>query len=301
MMNKKYNLNNWTITGLMDAEGSFGVNLLKDDTRKLGYIISVYLELSLNYKDKFLLESIKEKFGLGNIYHNSSDNTYKWKVSDVNKISDIIIPYFTKYYLLTQKRADFYLFVEIIKIIKRKEHLTPEGLQKIINLKASLNLGLSDNLKTFFSNTVPVKRPKVSFNGIPDPNWLSGFAEGEACFFISIYRSPKSKLGLAIQLVFKLTQHSRDVDLLNGIKDFFGCGRVENRKEEACDFTVTSFKAIEGKIIPFFINYPLMGSKALNFEDFNKVVEIMKAKGHLTEEGLIKIKNIKVGMNTGRQ
>jgi hypothetical protein len=61
----------------MDAEGSFGVNLLKDDTRKLGYIISVYLELSLNYKDKFLLESIKEKFGLGDIYHNSSDNTYK--------------------------------------------------------------------------------------------------------------------------------------------------------------------------------------------------------------------------------
>jgi hypothetical protein len=203
--------------------------------------------------------------------------------------------------LLTQKRADFYLFVEIIKIIKRKEHLTPEGLQKIVNLKASLNLGLSDKLKTSFPNTVPVQRPKVSFNGIPDPNWLSGFAEGEACFFISIYRSPKSKLSLAIQLVFKLTQHSRDVDLLNGIKDFFGCGRVENRKEEACDFTVTSFKAIEEKIIPFFINYPLKGSKALNFEDFNKVVEIMKAKGHLTEEGLIKIKNIKVGMNTGRQ
>ena len=69
--------------------------------------------------------------------------------------------------------------------------------------------------------------------------------------YLLVY-TPKSKLGLAVQLVFKLTQHSRDVELLKGIADFPKCGRVENRREEACDFTVNSLKSFEDIIIPFF-------------------------------------------------
>jgi hypothetical protein len=47
--------------------------------------------------------------------------------------------------------------------MNRKEHLTSEGLQEIINLKASMNLGLSDELKVVFPNTNQVSRPKVEF------------------------------------------------------------------------------------------------------------------------------------------
>jgi hypothetical protein len=50
---------------------------LKDDTRKLGYNLTTYLELALNYKDKSLLERIQEKFDSGNITYNSRDKTYK--------------------------------------------------------------------------------------------------------------------------------------------------------------------------------------------------------------------------------
>jgi hypothetical protein len=51
--------------------------LIKSDTHKLGYSITTYLELSLNSKDKALLESIKKTFNVGNIYYNSRDKTYK--------------------------------------------------------------------------------------------------------------------------------------------------------------------------------------------------------------------------------
>jgi hypothetical protein len=54
--------------------------------------------------------------------------------------------------------------------IKNKEHLTQKGLQEIVNLKASLNLGLSDKLKEKFSDTIPIPRPKIRFEGIPDPS-----------------------------------------------------------------------------------------------------------------------------------
>lgn len=72
-------------------------------------------------------------------------------------------------------------------------------------------------------------------------------------FFVSVYKSPKSKLGLAIQLAFKITQHFRDIEFLIGIKKFLS-GRVEKRNKEACDFTVNSLKDFEFKIIPFFSN-----------------------------------------------
>jgi hypothetical protein len=54
-------------------------------------------------------------------------------------------------------------------MVQKKEHLTLEGLQEIINLKASLNLGLSDALKLAFPNINPVDRPRIENQIIPDP------------------------------------------------------------------------------------------------------------------------------------
>lgn len=81
--------------------------------------------------------------------------------------------------------------------------------------------------------------------------------------------------------------------------DYFDCGHIKKKSKliSALDFTVTNFKDLDQKIIPFFKKYPLEGTKALNFDDFCKVAEIVKAKTHLTNEGLDKIINIKAGMN----
>ena len=43
----------------------------------------------------------------------------------------------------------------IIDLMSRKEHLTIEGLHKIVAIKASLNLGLSEELKVAFTNVIP--------------------------------------------------------------------------------------------------------------------------------------------------
>jgi KaiC/GvpD/RAD55 family RecA-like ATPase len=132
---------------------------------------------------------------------------------------------------------------------------------------------------------------------------LCGFIEGEGCFYVSVYDSPRSKLKQAVQLVFKITQHIRDVELLLNISKLLGCGRVETRKSgDACDFAVTSFKEIDKHIIPFLSEsrYRLKGLKLKNFEDFSKVYAMMARKEHLSEEGLAKIIQIKNGMNSAR-
>ena len=40
--------------------------------------------------------------------------------------------------------------------------------------------------------------------------------------------------------------------------------------------------------------------KSLNFEDWCRAAEIIKAKGHTTEEGLNRIISLKLGINKGR-
>jgi hypothetical protein len=82
----------------------------------------------------------------------------------------VIIPFFEKYHLVSQKRADFELFKQIVELIANKEHQTPAGLQKIVNLKASLNLGNSGELKALFPDTTPAARPLVEFTAVPNPH-----------------------------------------------------------------------------------------------------------------------------------
>ncbi len=45
----------------------------------------------------------------------------------------------------------------------------------------------------------------------------------------------------------------------------------------------------------------LRGVKSKDFTDFCKAVDIMKVKGHLTNEGLDQLNKLKKGMNTGRK
>ena len=111
---------------------------------------------------------------------------------------------------MTQKAADFKLFLQVTEIIKNKGHLTTEGLQEIINIKSSMNLGLSDELKLNFINTVPVQRPTIKTINIPDFNLISGFVSGEGNFFVDIFKSSSNKIGYQVKLRFSVTQHKRD-------------------------------------------------------------------------------------------
>jgi hypothetical protein len=191
-----------------------------------------------------------------------------------------------------------------------KEHLTIEGLKKIIAIKASMNLGLSELLKTAFLNVTPIDLPLVPAGGyqralstkIEDMNWLAGFTSAEGCFMIKVASSSSHRLGFQVKLVFALTQHIRDELLMRSLASYFDCGLFRERKGGmAGDYLVEKFPDLTDKIVPFFHKYPILGIKSQDFEDFCKVVELMKNKAHLTEEGLNQIRLIKAGMNSGRQ
>jgi len=74
-----------------------------------------------------------------------------------------------KYPLKTKKLADYILFKKAFNLILAKEHLTTEGLRKVVSIRASINKGLSDELKAAFPNTIPTPRPEVEESLINHP------------------------------------------------------------------------------------------------------------------------------------
>jgi len=211
----------------------------------------------------------------------------------------VILDHFDKYSLITQKRVNFELFKEAVEMLSRKEHLTIEGVHKLIAIKASMNLGLPEELKAAFADIVPVPRPLVEDQEIKNPNWLSGFTSAEGCFLI-ILKEKKLTSGNNVWLKFQITQHSKDEQLMKSLVSYLGCGRYEINQRDAGNYVCTKFSDINEKILPFFSKHPLAGVKFLNFTDWCKAAEVIKARAHLTEEGLDQIMKIKAGMNKER-
>ena len=288
------------ITGFTDAEGHFGLRLTARQDRRTGWMILVRFVIHLHLKDINLLKEIQSYFGVGKIYIANKDNSVTYSVDSLTDLIEKIIPHFDRYPLISQKRADYILFKSAIKIIASKDHLNHKGLEKILSIKSSLNRGLSSKLIKLYPNIIPVSRPLVSKQKEIDCNWLSGFTEGEGCFLISKFKKDNDKLGFGLN--FNIVQHKRDIELLEQISITLNCGKVYLAKNrDQAEFKVQNFTDIYTKVIPFFKNYSLSGDKLFNFKDFCLAAELIKNKEHLTEKGIIKLLDLKKGMNNGRK
>jgi len=83
--------------------------------------------------------------------HKHGKNSVQYRVESIKDLQ-VIVDHFDKYPLISAKVADYILFKKAFYIIKLQEHLTKEGLLKLIGIKSSLNLGLNSNLKEAFPN-----------------------------------------------------------------------------------------------------------------------------------------------------
>jgi hypothetical protein len=152
-------------------------------------------------------------------------------------------------------------------IMQSGEHLTIKGFHKIINIRASLNKGLTTSLVKAFPNSIPFPRPPVSIdNAKIHPQWIAGFTSGDGCFKFSIRESKLHKAGSFIVIFFILTQHIRDELLLKSFISFFECGHTYSYLNYI-EFRCQSFKDNYEKILPFFHKYPILSEKALDFKD----------------------------------
>ena len=302
-LNKKqyttFKISPWFWTGLIDAKGSFSIIIDKKIDIKLCCRIQSKFKIGLHIKDLNLLLKLQQHLqGIGTIHKYPKQDKVIYSI-DCNKDLQKLLLHFNKYPLISEKAADLYLFKQAVQLITNKTHLTEKGLLNIVNIKASMNLGLPEKLKTEFKGYIPVERPVINIGNIPDPFWISGFVSGEGCFDALIVNS-SNKIGKRIQLRLTIVQHERDLKLMENILKFLGTGKIYKYPYKlAVSLTIFKFSDINEKIIPFFNKYPIDGIKLNDYLDWSKINQLMNNGLHLTKKGLNIIQKIKLGMNKG--
>nr|4YIS_A Chain A, Meganuclease I-CpaMI [Cryphonectria parasitica]4YIS_B Chain B, Meganuclease I-CpaMI [Cryphonectria parasitica] len=292
--------NPWFLTGFSDAECSFSILIQANSKYSTGWRIKPVFAIGLHKKDNELLKRIQSYLGVGKIHIHGKDSI-QFRI-DSPKELEVIINHFENYPLVTAKQADYTLFKKALDVIKNKEHLSQKGLLKLVGIKASLNLGLNGSLKEAFPNweELQIDRPSYVNKGIPDPNWISGFASGDSSFNVKISNSPTSLLNKRVQLRFGIGLNIREKALIQYLVAYFDLS--DNLKNIYFDlnsarFEVVKFSDITDKIIPFFDKYSIQGKKSQDYQNFKEVADIIKSKNHLTSEGFQEILDIKASMN----
>lgn len=133
-----------------------------------------------------------------------------------------------------------------------------------------------------------------------NPNWVVGFIDGEGTFFVDLLKNSTMSLGIQVQLRFVITQHIRDLEVMNKFPVFFGAGNIVSDGPTKVQFRMRGFNDLEQRLFPLLDECPLVTQKRLDAEAFRYVHTLMKAKQHLTSSGLEEIRAIKGTMNRAR-
>lgn len=100
-------LHPYFITGFTDAEGLFIVRIRDNPKLKIGWSVEAIFQIKLHQKDFAILELIKNYFkGIGSITKAGKDGIL-YRVASLQDLTNIVIPHFDKFPLITQKKADF--------------------------------------------------------------------------------------------------------------------------------------------------------------------------------------------------
>ena len=133
--------------------------------------------------------------------------------------------------------------------------------------------------------------------------WIVGFADGEGCFSVSIFKNRTSKFGYQVFPEFVITQGAKSQAVLKDIQSFFGCGNIyenkrkDNHRESLYRYCVRSRKDLLETIIPFFEANHLRTAKRSDFKTFSMVVRMVENQQHMANSGLNRIRRLAGSMN----
>ncbi len=141
----------------------------------------------------------------------------------------------------------------------------------------------------------------IPSNILLDGNWIAGFVSADGSFGVSLHKTTLSSVGYYVKPKFEISQHKRDLAVFHRIQSVIGgtstiigefndCHRLQYHKRSIL-LTI---------VIPFFSQYPLHGTKALDFKDFTTILMLIDSGAHLTLEGIDRIRTIISGMNSTR-
>jgi hypothetical protein len=130
------------------------------------------------------------------------------------------------------------------------------------------------------------------------PSYISGYADGEGCFTVSISPRPTLRVGWEVRPSLSVSQNGDRSEVLLAIQRYFGCGTLRpDRSDRTLKWEVRSLPLLLSSVVPHFRRYPLQSGKRRDFELFADICERMARGEHRFAEGLQEIVRLAGQMN----
>ena len=128
------------LAGFMDGEGSFNVSFKPHPSMKLGWVVDPAFQVYQHKDSVDILKLISATLHCGYIRPKSpTSNVMVLIVDNRRTLTEKIVPFFSRYELLSNKRSDFEKFKRVLELMERKAHLSYEGFVKIIDVAMTMN------------------------------------------------------------------------------------------------------------------------------------------------------------------
>lgn len=134
------NLDPHWVVGFVDGEGCFHIGINPHAEMKAGHQVLPEFTVVQHERDAQVLHALKAFFGCGVVRVNHGSRL-AYRVRGLEHLRERIVPFFLSHPLKTKKNVDFLKFRDVILLMERGEHLTPEGVEKIRNIAAVMNRG----------------------------------------------------------------------------------------------------------------------------------------------------------------
>lgn len=278
------------LVGFTDGEGTFNVY-----TNKVNNKIIFTYKITQSVYNEQIIYKIKKYLGVGRIIYSSNKYYISYVVTDKNHITNIILPIFDKYILLTSKYYNYLQFKESLNI-SNNTNLTQLEKIKLINNVKNNNIPLNYispiwNRLNYDINKLNINNQYLNndtnINTIINRAWLAGFIEADGSFNY-IVKNKKTSVAKRIVHCFSITQ-KLDLIVLIGIKHILKINsNILLREPKNSNFTYYKLETTNKEIIEYIINYfytnnmklIFKGKKGLEFKVWSRTYNKIKYKNN---------------------
>ena len=134
------------VVGFVDGEGCFSVSVhCNPHVRQTrGWQLHSTFQVYQHERYREVLEELISFFGCGRVRAKGpGSSVLTYAVDSLGDLEEGILPFFEAHQLVV-KAADFRRFAAIVRSMRRKEHLTPDGFERAVRLAYAMNAQASN-------------------------------------------------------------------------------------------------------------------------------------------------------------
>jgi hypothetical protein len=138
------------VVGFVDGEGSFCVSVHRSAMmhRHGGWQLQPVFHVYQHHDSRDVLEAMVQVFGCGRVRPKGPNSSvWSFAVEGLRRLEEAVLPFFERHPPRV-KRDDFEAFAAIVRAMRRKEYLSPDGFERLVRLAYGMNANGKQRART---------------------------------------------------------------------------------------------------------------------------------------------------------